>query len=141
MRLIVNRASTRVRWNDRVKTVRWTEALHHVYHERVSALSKRRHVKMKERVVDGSREIRFASAVHARSKQSNAVCTWRYVPHPQETRRRVGARVCVERVVRSARGEALSQGASKLHPEAPPFPRCAENQTPLTHSVTASLAL
>lgn len=63
-----------------------------------------------------------------------------YVPH-QETRRQVGARVCVERVVQSAQGGALSQGASKLHPEAHPFLRCAENQTPLMRSVTTLLPL
>lgn len=78
--------------------------------------------------------------MHTRSKRSDAVCMWRYVPHPQETRPQVGARVCVERVVQSAQAEALSQGASNLHPEAPPFPRCAENQTPLMHSVTTLLS-
>lgn len=83
----------------------------------------------------------FPITTYTKSKQSNVVCTWRYVPHPQETRRQVGARVCVERVVQSAQGGALSPGASNLHPEARPFPRCAENQTPLMHSVTTLLPL
>ena len=76
------------------------------------------------------------------TKASKALCVrGGYVPHPQETRRQVGARVCVERVVQSVQGGALSQGASNLHPEARPFPRCAENQIPLMHSVTTLLSL
>lgn len=74
-------------------------------------------------------------------KQAKQCCVCGgYVPHPQETRRQVGARVCVERVVQSAQGGALSQGASNLHPEARPFPR-SENQTPLMRSATTLLSL
>lgn len=63
----------------------------------------------------------------------------RYVPRLRETRRQVGARGCVERVVRSAQVGARSQGASSLPPGARPSLRCAGNQTPLTHSATTLL--
>lgn len=68
-------------------------------------------------------------------RQSHAVYK-RYVPHLRETRRQVGARGCVERVVQSAQVGARSQGASSLPPDARPSLRCAGNQTPLTHSAT-----
>lgn len=63
-----------------------------------------------------------------------------YIPHLQETRRQVGARVCVERLVQSAQHEVLLREALNLPPEDPPFPRCAGNQTPLMHSVTTLLS-